>query len=122
MRILLIVALLPLTASFASTPYEGLEGADLILAEASRAAPEGLVLIRDTYQFENAEHPIAGFTPDSPGPHKLIVVPSSYDTTAYETEFGAHDWAFALRRRAMEKAVATQGHGMVIVETPGFKN
>eukprot|EP00964_Phaeocystis_antarctica_P024446 scaffold13682_cov84-Phaeocystis_antarctica.AAC.1 len=122
MRFLLIAALLPLTASFASTPYEGPEGADLVLAETTRAAPEGLVLIRDTYQFENAEHPIAGFTPDSPGPHKLIVVPSSYDTTAYETEFGAHDWAFALRRRAMEKAVAMQGHGMVIVQTPDYQN
>ena len=122
MRILLIVALLPLTASFASTPYEGLEGADLILAEASRAAPEGLVLIRDTYQFENAEHPIAGFTPDSPGPHKLIVVLTGHDPRAYETEYGAHDDTFAPRRRAMEKAVATQGHGMVMVDTPGFKD
>ena len=122
MRSLLLAALVTLTASFASIPYKRLEGADLILAETTRAVPEGLVLIRDTYQFENAEHPIAGFTPDSPGPHKLIVVPSSYDTTAYETEFGAHDWAFALRRRAMEKAVATQGHGMVIVDTPGFKD
>ena len=122
MRFLLIAALLPLTASFASTPYEGPEGADLVLAEASRAAPEGLVLIRDTYQFENAKHPMTGFTPDSPGPHKLIVVLTGHDPRAYETEYGAHDDTFALRRRAMEKAVATQGHGMVIVETPGFKN
>ena len=65
---------------------------------------------------------MTGFTPDSPGPHKLIVVPSSYDPRAYETEFGAHDFAFALRRRAMEKAVAMQGHGMVIVETPDYQN
>ena len=121
MRILLIVALLPLTASFASTPYEGLEGADLILAEASRAAPEGLVLIRDTYEFENAKHPMTGFTPDSPGPHKLIVVLTGHDSDAYETEFGAHDWAFALRRRAMEKAVTMQGHGMVVVQTPDYE-
>ena len=122
MRFLLIALVVPLTASFASTPYEGPEGTDLILAETTRAVPEGLVLIRDTYQFENAEHPMTGFTPNSPGPHKLIVVPSSYDTTAYETEFGAHDWAFALRRRAMEKAVAMQGHGMVIVQTPDYQN
>ena len=122
MRFLLIAALLPLTASFASTPYEGPEGADLVLAETTRAAPEGLVLIRDTYEFDNAKHPMTGFTPDSPGPHKLIVVLTGHDSDAYETEFGAHDWAFALRRRAMEKAVATQGHGMVIVDTPGFKD
>ena len=122
MRFLLIAALLPLTASFASTPYEGPEGTDLILAETTRAVPEGLVLIRDTYQFENAEHPMTGFTPDSPGPHKLIVVLTGHDSDAYETEFGAHDWAFALRRRAMEKAVAMQGHGMVIVQTPDYQN
>ena len=123
MRFLLIAALLPLTASFASTPYEGPEGADLVLAETTRAAPEGLVLIRDTYEFDNAKHPMTGFTPDSPGPHKLIVVLTGLDDpTAYETEFGAHDWAFALRRRAMEKAVAMQGHGMVIVQTPDYQN
>ena len=122
MRFLLIAALLPLTASFASTPYEGLQGQDLVLAETTRAAPEGLVLIRDTYEFENAKHPMTGFTPDSPGPHKLIVVLTGHDPRAYETEYGAHDDAFAPRRRAMEKAVATQGHGMVVVETPGFKN
>ena len=122
MRFLLIAALLPLTASFASTPYEGLQGLDRVLAETTRAAPEGLVLIRDSYQFDNAKHPMTGFTPDSPGPHKLIVVLTGHDSDAYETEFGAHDWAFALRRRAMEKAVATQGHGMVIVDTPGFKD
>ena len=122
MRFLLIAALLPLTASFASTPYEGLQGLDLVLAETTRAAPEGLVLIRDTYEFENAKHPMTGFTPDSPGPHKLIVVLTGHDPRAYETEYGAHDDTFAPRRRAMEKAVATQGHGMVVVETPGFKN
>ena len=122
MRLHLIAALLPLTASFASTPYEGLQGLDLVLAEASRAALEGLVLIRDTYQFDNAKHPMTGFTPDSPGPHKLIVVLTGHDPAAYETEFGAHDDTFAPRRRAMEKAVATQGHGMVVVEMPGFKD
>ena len=122
MRLHLIATLLPLTASFASTPYEGLQGLDLVLAEASRAALEGLVLIRDTYEFENAEHPMTGFTPDSPGPHKLIVVLTGHDPAAYETEFGAHDDTFAPRRRAMEKAVATQGHGMVVVEMPGFKD
>ena len=122
MRLHLIAALLPLTASFASTPYEGLQGLDLVLAEASRAALEGLVLIRDTYQFDNAKHPMTGFTPDSPGPHKLIVVLTGYQSDPYETQFGAHDQAFAPRRRAMEKAVATQGHGMVVVEMPGFKD
>ena len=129
MRFLLITALLPLTASFASTPYEGPEGADLVLAETTRAAPEGLVLIRDTYQFENAEHPMIVWTPDSPGPHKLIVVLSGLDPSDeterdwYNAAFAdAGPWrAFVPRRRAMEKAVATQGHGMVVVETPDFK-
>ena len=129
MRFLLIAALLPLTASFASTPYEGPEGTDLILAETTRAVPEGLVLIRDTYQFENAEHPMIGWTPDSPGPHKLIVVLSGLDASD-ETVFAnnaafadAGPWrAFVPRRRAMEKAVATQGHGMVVVETPDYQN
>ena len=118
MRLLFFAALLPLTASFASTPYEG----GLLLAEMTRAAPEGLVLIRDTYEYDNAKHPMTGFTPDSPGPHKLIVVLTGHDPRAYETEYGAHDDTFAPRRRAMEKAVATQGHGMVIVDTPGFKD
>ena len=113
MRFLLIAALVSLTASFASTPYEGLQGRDLVLAETTRAVPEGLVLIRDTYQFENAEHPMTGFTPDSPGPHKLIVVLSGKETT--------HDLAFALRRESLEKTVAVQGHGMVVVETPDFE-
>ena len=50
MRFLLIAALLPLTASFASTPVDTKASrAYVVLAEASRAAPEGLVLIRDTY-------------------------------------------------------------------------
>ena len=123
MRFLLIAALLPLTASFASTPVDTKASrAYLALAEASRAAPEGLVLIRDTYEYDNAKHPMTGFTPDSPGPHKLIVVLTGHDPRAYETEYGAHDDTFAPRRRAMEKAVATQGHGMVIVDTPGFKD
>ena len=121
MRFLLIAALLPLTASFASIPYKRLEGADLILAETTRAVPEGLVLIRDTYQFENAKHPMTGFTPDSPGPHKLIVMLAGHDPAAYETEHGAHDDAFVIRRRAMEKAVTMQGHGMVVVQTPDYE-
>ena len=109
MRFLLIATLVPLTASFASTPtpYE---------------VPEGLVLIRDSYEFDNAKHPMTGFTPDSPGPHKLIVMLTGNDKAAYETEFGAHDAFFAIRRRAMEKAVAMQGHGMVIVQTPDYQN
>ena len=123
MRFLLIAALLPLTASFASTPVDTKASrAYLVLAEASRAAPAGLVLIRDTYEYDNAKHPMTGFTPDSPGPHKLIVVLTGYQSDAYEMEFGAHDQAFAPRRRAMEKAVAMQGHGMVIVETPDYQN
>ena len=96
MRFLLIAALLPLTASFASTPVDTKASrAYVVLAEASRAAPEGLVLIRDTYEFENAKHPMTGFTPDSPGPHKLIVVLTGHDPRAYETEYGAHDDTFA---------------------------
>eukprot|EP00964_Phaeocystis_antarctica_P040807 scaffold23356_cov69-Phaeocystis_antarctica.AAC.1 len=60
MRFLLIATLVPLTASFASTPtpYE---------------VPGGLVLIRDSYEFDHAKHPMTGFAPDSPGPHKLIL-------------------------------------------------
>ena len=130
MRFLLITALLPLTASFASTPYKGPGGRDLILAETNRAVPEGLLLIRDTYEFENAEHPMIGWTPDSPGPHKLIVVLSGLDPSDekerdwYNAAFAdAGPWrAFVPRRRAMEKAVATQGHGMVVVETPDYQN
>ena len=33
----------------------------------------------------------------------------------------AHDNAFLFRARALEKAVATQGHGMVLVEYPDFE-
>ena len=113
MHFLFFAALLPLTASFASTPYKKLEGSDFILAETTRAVPEGLVLIRDTYQFDNAKHPMTGFTPDSPGPHKLIVVLSGQETT--------HDSSFALRRESLEKTVAVQGHGMVVVETPDYE-
>ena len=121
MRFLLIAALLPRAAAFASLSHEAPEGADLVLAETTRAVPEGLVLIRDTYQFENAEHLMTGFTPDSPGPHKLIVVLTGHAPDAYETEHGAHDFVFALRRRAMEKAVTMQGHGMVVVQTPDYE-
>ena len=118
MRFLLIAALLPRAAAFASLSAP--EGADLVLAETTRAVPEGLVLIRDTYQFENAEHLMTGFTPDSPGPHKLVVL-TGHAPDAYETEHGAHDFVFALRRRAMEKAVTMQGHGMVVVQTPDYE-
>ena len=130
MRFLLIAALLPRAAAFASLSHEAPEGADLVLAETTRAVPEGLVLIRDTYEFENAEHPMIGWTPDSPGPHKLIVVLSGLDPSDvkerdwYNAAFAdAGPWrAFVPRRRAMEKAVATQGHGMVVVETPDYQN
>ena len=123
MRFLLIALVVPLTASFASTPYEGPEGPDLILAETTRAVPEGLVLIRDTYEFDNAKHPMIGFTPDSPGPHKLIVVLTGLDESSRHefSEFGANNGAFATRRGAMEKAVAMQGHGVVVVETPDYE-
>ena len=93
MRFLLIALVVPLTASFASTPYKGPGGRDLILAETNRAVLEGLLLIRDTYEFENAEHPMIGWTPDSPGPHKLIVVLSGLDASD-ETVF-ANNAAFA---------------------------
>jgi len=111
MRLVVLAALLPLAASFASTPeppkpYE---------------PPEGLVLIRDSYQFDNAEHAMKGLMPDSPGPHKLIVMLSGQDPTAYETEFGQVDAAFDPRRGAIEKFVAMQGHGMVIVESPSIE-
>ena len=58
---ILALTFTPLCAPFASTPepYE---------------APEGQTLIRDTYQFEGAQHPMTGLTPDSGGPHKLIVM------------------------------------------------
>ena len=45
--------------------------------------PDGLVLIRDRYQFEGAEHPMTGLTPDGPGPHRLIVVLTGYDPANY---------------------------------------
>ena len=47
---ILALAFTPLCAPFASTPkpYE---------------APEGQTLIRDTYQFEGAQHPMTGLTP-----------------------------------------------------------
>ena len=57
MQRLLIAALVAPSASFASTP-----------------APEGTILIRDSYQFDNAKYPMTGFTPDSDGPHRLVVV------------------------------------------------
>ena len=76
--------------------------------------PEGLVLIRDSYQFGDAKLPMTGFTPDSPGPHKLIVVLSGQVTP--------HRSAFAVRRKSLEKTVAVQGHGMVVVETPDFES
>jgi len=48
--VLLVLAFTPFCAPFASTPkpYE---------------APEGQTLIRDTYQFEGAQHPMTGLTP-----------------------------------------------------------
>ena len=103
---LLLTALVPLTAAFASfpKPYE---------------APEGLVLIRDRFQFEGAEHPMTGLTPDSGGPHKLIVVVTGYDPATYPTKFGAHDVHVSKRVKGLELG-AMQGHGMVVVETPGF--
>ena len=102
MRCLLSAAFVILAASFSSTPKP-----------APYEAPEGLVLVRDSYQLENANHPMIGFTPDSPGPHKLIVVLTGVNQPL-------DDKSFAIRRGALEKAVAVQGHGMVIVETPGF--
>ena len=122
MRCLLIAALVPLSASFASIPYEA-PVRPLVRAEMTRAVPEGLFLFRDTYQFDNAKHPMTGITPISPGPHKLIVLLSGQDDPAlFDTEFGAHESAFALRRRVMEKAVAAHGHGVVVVETPDYQN
>ena len=92
MRCLLIAALVPLSASFASIPYEA-PVRPLVRAEMTRAVPEGLFLFRDTYQFDNAKHPMTGITPISPGPHKLIVLLSGQDDPAlFDTEFGAHEW------------------------------
>ena len=83
--VLLVLAFTPFCAPFASTPkpYE---------------APEGQTLIRDTYQFEGAEHPMTGLTPDSGGPHKLIVMLATIQEV--------HDDAFGYRSRVMENAVA----------------
>ena len=98
---ILVLAFTPFCAPFASTPepYE---------------APEGQTLIRDTYQFEGAQHPMTGLTPDSDGPHKLIVMLATIEEV--------HDEAFAYRSRAIENAVATQGHGVVLVEWPGYND
>ena len=103
MRLLFLVAF---TAAFSTlpAPYE---------------PPDGLVLIRDRYQFEGAEHPMTGLTPAGPGPHKLIVVVTGYDPGNYPTGFVAHDDHFTVRVRGFELG-AMQGHGMVVVETPGF--
>ena len=80
--------------------------------------PEGLVLIRDSYQFEDAKYPMIGFTPDSDGPHKLIVLLGGNQGS---TGVSA-DRAFTLQRRALERTVATQGHGMVILGYSGATN
>ena len=98
---LLALSFTPLCAPFASAPkpYE---------------APEGQTLIRDRYQFEGAEHPMTGLTPDSGGPHKLIVWLATIEEV--------HDDAFDDRSRAMANAVAMQGHGVVLVEWPGYND
>jgi len=98
---ILAVAFTPFCASFASTPkpYE---------------APEGQTLIRDTYQFEGAQHPMTGLTPDSGGPHKLIVMLAALQEV--------HDETFGYRSRAIENAVAMQGHGVVLVEWPSYND
>ena len=57
----------PFTAAFSTLPRP-----------APYEPPDGLVLIRDRYQFEGTEHPMTGLTPDGPGPHKLIVVVTGY--------------------------------------------
>ena len=98
MRLLVVAALLPLAASFASVP-------------------KGLVLIRDSYQFEGRVHPMTGFTPDSGGPHKLIVMLTGLERVDATTP---HDKAFEARRGALTDVVAMQGHGVVKVEVPGF--
>jgi len=110
MRLLFLV---PLTAAFSTLPLP------YVPSIKSYEPPDGLVLIRDRYQFEGAEHPMTGLTPDGPGPHKLIVVVTGYDPANYPTEFGAHDDHFTSRVRGFELG-AMQGHGMVVVETPGF--
>ena len=60
-----------------------------------------------------------GFTPDSDGPHKLIVLLGGNDQGS--TGVSA-DRAFTLQRRALERTVATQGHGMVILGYSGATN
>ena len=94
MRLLVLAALVPLSAPFASIPEP----------------PEGQALIRDSYQFEGASHPMTGVTPDSGGPHKLIVVLATLGES--------HDDAFDFRRGDLENTVAIQGHGVVVVEYP----
>ena len=104
---LLALVFTPFCAPFASTPkpYE---------------APEGQTLIRDTYQFEGAQHPMTGLTPDSGGLHKLIVMLAG--SQARGIVQAVHDEAFGYRSRAIENAVATQGHGVVLVEWPGYND
>ena len=98
MRLLMIATLVSLSASFGSVP-------------------KGLVLIRDSFQFEGNDHPMTGFTPDGGGPHKLIVMLTGLERAETTTP---HDKAFEARRGALENIVATQGHGVVKVEVPGF--
>ena len=96
MQRLLIAALVAPSASFASTP-----------------APEGTILIRDSYQFDNAKYPMTGFTPDSDGPHKLVVVlPDNNDA------FFSHLRSEGLDRALLGNVVAMQGHGAVFVDYP----
>jgi hypothetical protein len=100
MRFLVMITSFALSASFGSFP--------------SKLAPEGQVLIRDSYLFENAKHSMTGFAPASGGPHKLVVVLTSTGVP--------HDAAFAYRRISLERTVAMQGHGAVIVEYPDFES
>ena len=105
MRLVMISALVPLCASFASIPKPDPKPYE---------PPEGQHVIHDHYQFEGVHHPITGLAPNSGGPHKLIVV------LAGTVE--SHNDAFFLRVSALEKAVAAQGHGMVLVEYPDFES
>ena len=95
MRLLVLAALVPLSASFASIPEP----------------PESQALIRDSYQFEGASHPMTGVMPDSGGPHKLVVLLAAFGES--------HHDAFDYRRGVLENAVAMQGHGVVVVEYQG---
>ena len=79
--------------------------------------PEGLVLIRDSYQFEDAEYTMIGFTPDSDGPHKLIVGLGGTQSAPH-----SFDNSFTLLRGALERTVTTQGHGVVILDFSGADN